>query len=185
MYTNLNLGFLGLGKMGSAIAGGLLKKHPDLKLHAFDIMGPGSRDSLNSIRFHESPRSLEAECDVILLCVKPQDMKKALGGFQGDKKYISIAAGLSISTIKGFFDPSRVVQLARVMPNISALIAESVSAVYSEDPDLLKITTDIFNDVGFAMQVQKEELMHPVTAVSGSGPAFVFAFMQALLKSRS
>jgi len=67
-----------------------------------------------------------------------------------------------------------------VMPNISALVGQSVSGVYCEDPDLLETAKSIFSEIGFALEVQKEELLHAITGLSGSGPAFVFAFMQAL-----
>ena len=181
MFSNLKLGFLGAGKMGQAIAKGLLTRHARLQIFAYDAYPVTFADApLNQIEFLESARALEEKADLILLCTKPQDMSTALRDLQGDKKYISIAAGLALDSLQEMFTKSTEVQISRVMPNISALIAESVSGVFCPNRELRDLTLSIFNEIGFAVELPKEDLMHAVTAVSGSGPAFVFAFIQAL-----
>lgn len=173
------IAFLGYGKMGSAIAGGLALANPGIEMGYFDILAtdPEGQSPLKSF---DSAAAAEEFCEVLFLCVKPADMALAVGGLKGDKKYISIAAGLSLSKISAGFLCTNPVQIARVMPNISALIGESVSAVYCENDELRDLTLALFGQIGKAIRIDKEELMHAVTGLSGSGPAFVFSFIQAL-----
>lgn len=170
------IGIIGLGQMGLSIATGALKARPDLEIVGYDRMG-GKEPGFPVLA---SPQEVESRSEIILLAVKPGDMKSLCQSLSGEKKYISVAAGLSIQTISDYFSGSKPPILARVMPNISATIGQAVSGVYSEDPDLLKFTTDFFSLTGLAVPLPKEDLMHAVTGLSGSGPAFVFSFIHAL-----
>lgn len=171
------IAFLGFGKMGQAIAAGLKASEPALEVGYFDLL-PAPAES--GVQRFDSAAAAEEFGEVVLLCVKPADMTAAVGQLKGDKKYISIAAGLSVAQIRAGFLCSHDVQIARVMPNISALIGAAVSAVYCQDDRLRELTLALFGRVGKAVRIDKEDLMHAVTGLSGSGPAFVFAFVQAL-----
>ena len=173
------IAFLGFGKMGSAIAGGLALANSGIELGYFDILSSHEK-GLGSLKKFDSAADAEEFCEVLFLCVKPGDMALAVGGLKGDKKYISIAAGLSVSDVESGFLCTNPVQIARAMPNISALIGSSVSAVYCENEELRELTLTLFKQIGVAVRIDKEELMHAVTGLSGSGPAFVFTFIQAL-----
>ena len=168
--------------MAQAIAAGVLVKNPDLQLDYYDILNPfqEAEPATEALNQMNSPEELEEHSDIILLCIKPQDMKQALKSLKGNKKYISIAAGLSLDRIQGYFQQGHSVTISRVMPNISATVGKAVSGIYCEDMDLRQLTFAIFSDVGFAVEVSNESLLHAVTGLSGSGPAFVFAFIQAL-----
>ncbi len=175
----LKISFLGFGQMGSALAAGLARTEPGLGLGYFDVRTPSGPDIPGLQRF-ESALDAEEFCDLMVLCVKPGDMARAVSGLRGDRKYISIAAGLTVASIQAGFQCSHPVQIARVMPNISARIGASVSGVFCENLELREITLRIFRSVGQALPIEKEELLHAVTGLSGSGPAFVFAFIHAL-----
>jgi pyrroline-5-carboxylate reductase len=162
-----------MGKMGSAIARGLKNKHPNLNLTGYD---PLIRSDL--VNAADSPESLESACDIVLLCVKPQEMKSALASFKGNKQYISIAAGLSTSSIQEMLGGAR--HIARAMPNLNASIQMAATGIYSHDSELGLLARAIFECVGAVEMVEKEELLHVVTGLSGSGPAFVFEFIDAL-----
>lgn len=174
----INTGILGTGKMGLAIAEGALKNHPERKLFACDLNPPQSHPE--SLEFVSSPEQLESVCDVIIIAVKPVDLKEALKNFKGNKKYISVVAGVSIDSIQSMIHSSEIRQIARAMPNLSALIGEGVTGIYSQDADLLEFSAQIFSGMGTVVPVKSEDLMHAITGLSGSGPAYVFSFIQAL-----
>ncbi|MCE9600401.1 MAG: pyrroline-5-carboxylate reductase [Spirochaetia bacterium] len=177
MSANLSetkIGFLGLGKMGSAIASGLKARYPAMSMLGYD---PFTQSADVSAVANAS--ELESRSDLILLCVKPQEMKAALAGLKGSKQYVSIAAGLGTETIRGLLG-NHSARIARVMPNLNAAVHMSATGVFCVDSDLAHLTKAIFESVGLVEFVDKEELLHAVTGLSGSGPAFVFEFLDAL-----
>lgn len=180
----MNIGIIGFGKMGEAIAKGLLKSR-------------GYRIFYNEIRKERIEEvskkypqvkhlSLEQLIDVseaIILSVKPQDLEELLNRvdqvLKREKLFISICAGISISYIQGRLSKCRVI---RCMPNMGALIGKSFTAICrgprATDKDL-KLATSIFSTIGKVREVQ-ESLMDPITAVSGSGPAYLAYFANAM-----
>lgn len=122
--------------------------------------------------------------DIIILSVKPQVMEKVLKGIKDavdrSKLVVSIAAGISISKIKGILGEDT--RIIRAMPNTPALIqsgATAVSRCENTSDDDVKIALKIFNAVGITVTVD-EELMDAVTGLSGSGPAYIFLIIEAL-----
>jgi len=137
-----------------------------------------------SLNFFEENRSLVAHCQILILAIKPQNMREVLheirGSVQSNQTLISIAAGISTSfLIEELKVKARVV---RVMPNTPALVSEGVSAIapspYATLEDL-EIAKSIFSSVG-KVAVVDEDLMDVVTGLSGSGPAYVFLAMEGL-----
>ncbi|MCB1308003.1 MAG: pyrroline-5-carboxylate reductase [Leptospiraceae bacterium] len=181
MNQQYRIGFLGTGKMGAAIVRGLAADDPDLDILAFDPH-PNSEliQSVPGLTYADSGLALEESCDVIVLCVKPQDMVTALKGFSGQRRYISIAAGVSTDRIRGFLTAGQNTQISRVMPNISATVGHAVSGIYCVDDTFFGTVQGIFEKVGIVVRVATEDLLHAVTGLAGSGPAFVFSFVQAL-----
>lgn len=180
MTHSLKVGFLGLGRMGAALARGCLNASGASAIYGYDPAPGAADEGLADLVRVNSAQELEAAVDVVLLCVKPQDMASVVAGLAGDKRYISIAAGLSTARLRSFFKTGQSTQLARVMPNISATIGQSVSGYYCEDEALAAITERLFSAVGVAIRVKQENLLHAVTGLSGSGPAYVFEFIHAL-----
>ncbi len=183
----MKLVIIGAGQMAEALLGGLLasKTVGPSELWATDVSAE-RRDLVKrrfGIRVSADNREAAAWADAVLLAVKPQslgsvldEMAPALGG----RLVISIAAGVPIATIaERLPQQARVI---RVMPNMPAMVREGISAltagpgVTEQDLDL---ACRIFEAVGRVVTVE-ERLLSAVTAVSGSGPAFVFVAIEAL-----
>lgn len=176
--------FTGAGKMATAIAGGLVRSglYKNSELAAYDVNSAAgeafTRETGVSIFALEEAVNAEA----ILIAVKPQVIAQALEPLKGrisDKLIISIAAGVTISQIAELTGAERIV---RVMPNTPALVGEGAAAyapgagATAEDAALVG---RILGAVGVAYQVKESDL-DAVTGLSGSGPAYVFEFIQAL-----
>ncbi len=176
------MGIIGFGKMGEAIAKGLIEKGVDLI--TYDI-APDRRMEADSLGVKVASSNLEVveRSDVIFIAVKPQvfaDVAVSLKGrVASGKIVVSIMAGVRSAKVKELLDIPRVV---RVMPNTPALVGEGVMAVcwcgdFSTEEK--KTVGDMLSTLGVVVEVH-ERYMDAVTALSGSGPAYVFLFLEAL-----
>jgi pyrroline-5-carboxylate reductase len=139
------------------------------------------------VRASTAPDAAALEAETLVLAVKPQDMKAALASLAGSlrgKLVISIAAGVRLEALSRWLDGHR--RLVRCMPNMPALVGAGITALHA----LPEVTSDerltaqtILGAVGEVVWVDDERLLDPVTAVSGSGPAYVFWFMEQLAAS--
>jgi len=182
------IGIIGCGNMGEAIIKGILAKNLVPKSH---ILASDARESrLVYIKHRYGTRGMDNEalakkCNVLILAVKPQDrnvISEISGGFSSKKLLISILAGVTIEDIKGL--SRKRIQIARVMPNMGALIGESMSAVSFDKgtkKDNKRMVMRIFSALGEAVEIG-ETHMDAVTAVSGSGPAYFFYLVETLTK---
>ncbi len=133
----------------------------------------------------ENVRELREKSDVILLCTKPYDIATAMeqlaaGKREGGSLVISVAAGVTLETLEKHAGPGT--RLIRAMPNTPSLVGQGASAfcLGSEaTEDEAAAAQKILGAVGVAVQT-KESLMDAVTGLSGSGPAYVFTFIEAL-----
>ena len=162
--------------MGSAIAERIKE---DYEVFVFD-KEKAKIAALHGIAVKEDIKSLAEISDIILLAIKPQDFDAILGHLRGllkDKIIISIAAGISTGHIEKKLGDCRVI---RVMPNLAAKIGESVSCLckgkFACDEDL-DLAEEIFYYLGVVRKIN-ENLMNAATAISGSGPAYVFYFIE-------
>jgi pyrroline-5-carboxylate reductase len=182
------LGFIGVGNMGEALLRGILGSR---------LMSPGdilasdvNSEKLNSLSGElgiaavESNRELVKSSDIILFAVKPDVIKTVFSEVSSDlnqpKWCISIAAGVSTAVIEGVSQTG--LSVVRVMPNTPAIVHEGMSAIcpgrYASEEHMQK-TKQIFQAVGKVIVIQ-EKFMDTVTALSGSGPAFVFLIIESL-----
>lgn len=124
------------------------------------------------------------KCKVVLLAVKPQHLNNVLGQINNslpnkEKLIISIVAGIPIKVIEDYLKDTAIV---RVMPNSPALIGQGMAALckneFATEQDL-KIAENIFNSVG-KTEIVEEDLLDAITGLSGSGPAYVYQFIEAL-----
>jgi pyrroline-5-carboxylate reductase len=191
MNDNVKLGIIGCGNMGEAIARGIIASNVIYggNLYFYDT-DKGRADylkaSLNA-NTAGSSEELANTCGAILIAVKPQDIDgllKEIGRLlDSSKLLISIAAGVTIERLRKFLNPE--VRVARVMPNMAALVNQAVSAICHdshaifEDKDLVN---KIFASIGSAIEVE-EKYMDAVTAISGSGPAYFFYLAEILEKA--
>lgn len=182
----MKLGFIGCGNMASAIISGVIKSglYSPEDIIASDkseefVVSKGKELGINTTTDNKSV----AKSEVVLLCVKPAFLYDVISEIKDcvdeSTLLISIAAGQSIKKISDAF--GKAVKLVRVMPNTPALVGEGMAALSHNgvsDKDLKK-ATDIFANCGKA-EVVGENLMDAVTAVSGSSPAYVFMFIEAM-----
>lgn len=126
--------------------------------------------------------------DIILFAIKPQIAAQILADYtrfcRPDILFISIMAGVSVATMKRYLGQNSI--LIRTMPNLPALVGKGITGLYCSDPlDMLKRqqVTNLFASVGAAVWVEAEDQLDIVTAISGSGPAYFFRLVEALIKS--
>lgn len=182
------LGILGLGNMGEAIVGALLGSGFDRKnLLAFELKKDRAEAMAKRYRISiaASAKDLVQKAKYVLIAVKPQDAKALLAdiahAFDKDKLVISIMAGMTTSTILSMVQ--RPVKVIRVMPNICVKVAEGALGMSSNDlvsGGELDETKKMLSPLGRIVEV-REDLMDAVTALSGSGPAFLLAFLEAMI----
>jgi pyrroline-5-carboxylate reductase len=192
MELHGNIGFIGGGRMGEALIQGLLKSGIITadRIHVTDpdtdrrqlLAGKYKISTYDS----DSSSQIWAACTTIVLAVKPQIMDTVLQSFKQEihssHLLISIAAGIQLSLMDGILAETGC-RLIRVMPNTPALVLEAASALCagpratSEDMDVAVL---IFNSIGKTV-ILDEKYIDAVTGLSGSGPAYVFTFLEALI----
>jgi pyrroline-5-carboxylate reductase len=183
----MRITFLGGGNMATALIGGLIGKGFEGSWIKVIEVVPESRERLAvefSVTCFAAVADAALDCDVIVLAVKPQQMREALEPLAGRLKsqlVVSIAAGLRLSDIRRWLGGHK--RLVRAMPNTPALIGAGVTGLYAA-PSVTKAERQaaekILSAVGTTLWVEEEAMMDAVTAVSGSGPAYVFYFIAAL-----
>jgi pyrroline-5-carboxylate reductase len=185
----MKVAFLGGGNMALALIGGLLGKGYDRSSICVIEVSTPARERLaaqHGVHASAAPDARAAAADVLVLAVKPQDMRAALAGLSGvDRKLvISIAAGVRVDALSRWLQGHR--KLVRCMPNTPALIGAGIAALYAL-PEVSAQERNqaetILRAVGEVVWVEDERLLDPVTAVSGSGPAYVFWFIEQLAAS--
>ena len=186
----MKIAFLGGGNMAGALIGGLLARGYERRSISVIEVNPAARERLaeqHGVRASTAPDGATLEAQTLVLAVKPQDMKAALASLAGaarGKLVISIAAGVRLEALSRWLGGHR--KLVRCMPNMPALIGAGISALYA----VQEVTQDergtaerILAAVGEVVWVDDERLLDPVTALSGSGPAYVFWFIEQLAAS--
>ncbi len=180
----MNIGIIGFGKMGEAIAKGILKKKKDKLYYA---EAKTERVRFISTRFpqikHLNVAQLVDTSNIIIIALKPQDIEGVLceinNVLKREKLVISIAAGISTRFIERKIKRARVV---RAMPNMGALIGRSFTAIAggkTAKTSDIKEASKIFSSIGAAKEVN-ENLIDAITAVIGGGPAYAAYFIKAL-----
>ena len=180
------IGFIGGGNMAEAIVKGIINRH------AGNILVSEPREERRaylektySIKTTPRNKDVAKDCDIIILAVKPQDMKgvteEITDVVSEDKTVVSIAAGITLSYLSKRLKTRKII---RVMPNTPALIQEGMSVmsmcecIADKDVGLIK---DIFMSIGRLVALP-EKYMDAVTALSGSGPAFFAYFTEAMIE---
>lgn len=187
MENSIKLGFIGCGKMASAIIGGCLASNEFNKENIFaseinDIARKNASENLG-IKIFNNNIEVVKNADVIVFCVKPfviKDVLKEVAPFvTKEKLVISIAAGIKIQTIKEFLTNAKII---RVMPNTPAMVKEGISAICPDNgiDEISKQTAQkIMNSVGETV-LTEEKFIDAITALSGSGPAYYYKIIDEM-----
>lgn len=183
----MKIGFIGAGNMGGAILKGALKSSflaaEDVTIYDVNAQLCETWKENYQVHVSSDSRELVQASDCIVLAVKPvfladvvADIRDLLDG----KKVISIAAGWSVEMLKDACGTN--IQLLRVMPNTPALVGAGFTALCEEttfDSDMLEWAKQLFSTLG-VVQIVPERLIDAVIAVTGSSPAYVFMFIDAM-----
>lgn len=180
--SNKTLAFIGAGNMAEALIRGLLTRHvvDPAQLIATDIRAERLAELAQRYGIRTGP---PAAADVVILAVKPQQISAALAQVSGEPLLVSIAAGITTTRIERELGGQP--RVVRVMPNTPALVGAGAAALcagrYATEADL-EIAEAVLGAVGLTVRVP-EELMDAVTALSGSGPAYIFYVAEAMISA--
>lgn len=183
-----SLVLIGCGNMGFAMLKGWIEHDPSLRVHVVepfetfrDRAAAAGATAVPEIA--DLPRDLSP--DLVVLAVKPQMIAPVLRQCRdlakSSEAFVSVAAGITIATMAAALPQSA--QIIRCMPNTPAAIGEGMMVLCAADnvrDEIRALSESLFSTSGAVAWVDNETLMDAVTAISGSGPAYVFHFIEAL-----
>ena len=194
----MKIAFIGGGNMATALIGGMLKQgFAAAELSAVEPFET-ARAKLAAqfgVACAAAPSAALGDADVIVLAVKPQNMRdaaQAVAPYLGAQLIVSIAAGTRIVDLSRWLgsptaaSPAPYESIVRCMPNTPALIGMGITGLYAAPAVSAAQRASaerILRAVGDVVWVANEALIDPVTAVSGSGPAYVFYFLEAMAEA--
>lgn len=184
------IGVIGLGNMGGAIVSGLAGRE-DISIVGYDLSEDNARalSERCGIDIAASPEDVAQRSDYVLVAVKPQHMEPLLTELapvlsQRGACLLSIAAGLRTDQLRAFTGGS--VPVVRIMPNTPAMVGAGVFAVCLDDAALTDahkaFVPEMFGALG-QVHILPEKQFDAFTALAGSGPAYVFYFMEAVIEA--
>jgi len=182
----VSIAFLGGGNMANALIGGLIARGFAAGDIAVIEISPAARERIAAHGVHvgTAPDAASAKADTLVLAVKPQDARAALASVAASvhgKLVISLAAGLRLAALSRWLGAHR--SIVRCMPNTPALVGAGIAGLYAL-PEVTAAEREraqrILGAVGEVIWLDDERLLDTVTAVSGSGPAYVFWFIEQL-----
>jgi pyrroline-5-carboxylate reductase len=187
MQSELKISFIGGGNMATALIGGLAGKlTPGANIHVVDL----NAEALQKLHAQfgvTTAQTIDAAIgasDVVVLAVKPQQMREVVAQLQphvSTQLLLSIAAGIRAVDLSRWLNGHAAI--VRTMPNTPALIGKGITGMVATrgvSPQQRAAADAIMRAVGATVWLDDETLIDPVTAVSGSGPAYVFYFIEAM-----
>lgn len=182
----MNVAIIGGGVMGEAILAAGLRSGTLAPAETVVCEALEARrlqlQATHAVAVTASAEEAAAAADAVILAVKPQDAARVKATLRSDALLISIMAGVRTATLRELFGASRVV---RVMPNTPAAVGAGMSAWYAL-PGLSagqrEFTRSLLASFGRQVEMDDEKKIDMATALSGSGPAYVFLFLEALIE---
>ena len=182
------IGFIGAGNMGSAIIGGILKANfllpGQLIASAHTAATLAKLEQTYGIHTTQLNEEVARKSDLLFLAVKPNKFAEILpsikASLQPDSVIVSIAAGQSLSAIEELLGSDK--KIIRTMPNTPALVGEAMSAICANDnvtDEEVSYVKELFECFGKA-EIVPESMIDAVIGVSGSSPAYVYLFIEAM-----
>ncbi|WP_062263262.1 pyrroline-5-carboxylate reductase [Endozoicomonas arenosclerae] len=190
--TDKNIAFIGAGNMASSIIGGLIEHGwPTDRIFASCRTQESAKTRTDELGIHASTSNLEAaeNADIVVLAVKPQMMRAVLTELapvlQKQQPFIiSVAAGIRLESLDAWSGGG--LPIVRSMPNTPSLLHCGATGLYANDrvnDELKAIANGIFEPIGILQWLEREEQIDTITAISGSGPAYFFLFMEAMAEA--
>ena len=189
LSNDMTIAFIGGGNMASAIIGGLIRQ--GMATRQIEVVEPWedartALQKLYGIEAQAAPGAQLARASLVVWAVKPQTFKDAAGQVRPHTPaalHLSVAAGIRSSSIARWLGSERIV---RAMPNTPALIGKGMTALYAR-PDVnaaeRQTVEQVIATTGAYLWVDEETQLDAVTALSGSGPAYVFYFLEAMAQA--
>ncbi|MEY3991546.1 MAG: Pyrroline-5-carboxylate reductase [Pseudomonadota bacterium] len=186
---NTPMAFIGGGNMAGAIMGGLIRQ--GTPAHLITVVEPFAetadrlRQTLGVNVMAQAESSL-SKAKLVVWAVKPQVFKEAaapVAAFTGQALHLSVAAGIRTDSICAWLGTR---QLVRTMPNTPALVGQGMTALFACDgvsPQQKTLVEHVIATTGQYLWVEREQHLDAVTALSGSGPAYVFFFLEAMTEA--
>ena len=184
----MKIAFIGYGNMANALVSSILTSKNITLSSDIHIFHNKNKDiyELDNCKFLQSGQDCENNFDIIFLCVKPKDIESAIKEnshiFLDNQTIISVAAGITINSIKGFIQKN--VLIARAMPNLCAFFNESITGLCMQsnmDDNTKDLVENIFKNIGYVRKINENE-MHSFTALYGSGPAYIMYFIESFIE---
>jgi pyrroline-5-carboxylate reductase len=187
----MKIAIIGFGNMGKTYANSFMSSGfvgaSDISILNRNKVEEKNTFGIDFANFYTEPTPQIFESDILILAVKPQDFKKLASEIKvflnSEHVILSVMAGISIESMQKELG---VIKIVRSMPNIPTQIGEGMTVFCaSNDVDRkeLFIVQNLINTTGKSIYIEREEMLNAATAVSGSGPAYVFYFMQAIIES--
>ncbi len=190
ILDNKKISFIGGGNMAQALISGLIAC--DVKPSLITVADPSSEvreqlidKGLNAVDPTVDAKAAVVNADVVVLAVKPQVMRPVVSAFADvldNQLVVSVAAGLSTDLLSDMLGGYS--NIVRAMPNTPAMIQMGATGLYGTDnitAEQKQLATAVMEASGLVMWVDDETLMHAVTAVSGSAPAYMFYFIESMV----
>ena len=187
----MKVAIIGFGNMGATFANGFINSRfihsEDILVYTRSQKAKQNNESISRLSVRYGLDEAIKSCDIVIIAVKPQDFGslalqlKAL--LSSEQLVLSVMAGISIAQLKNYLGVGKIV---RAMPNLPTQIGKGMTVfTASEDIDRKEmfIIQNLINTTGQSIYVAEEDKVDGATAVSGSGPAYVFYFMQAMISA--
>ncbi|PLX32935.1 MAG: pyrroline-5-carboxylate reductase [Clostridiales bacterium] len=185
---NKAIGIIGCGNMGRGILEGILKnglmEAGKVFIYDKDSSKTAEMKERLGVNVSEDSTELMRDADVVVLAVKPNIYKPVLeqikGSVRKDQIIVTIAAGINLAFVEGILGKDK--RIVRTMPNTPALVGEGMTAVVpgkGSGEDDLQTVVEIFKGIG-KVEVVPEYLIDAVIGISGSAPAYVYMFIEAM-----
>lgn len=185
---NIKTGFIGGGNMARSLIGGLIASGCPASSITVSDHDPEQLASIKSdfqVNTVETNQSVVEAAEVIVLAVKPQVMKDVISPLSAesvrDKLLVTIAAGIRTTAISDWLQTD--CAIVRTMPNTPALVRSGATGMYANpacSEAQREIAESILRAVGLTLWVEDEDQLDAITALSGSGPAYLFLVMEAM-----
>ncbi|MBM7636711.1 pyrroline-5-carboxylate reductase [Streptococcus saliviloxodontae] len=179
----MKIGFIGVGKMASAIITGLKKTEHDIIVSGSTPARSQEIAEQLGVTASSSHQDLIDQADLVILGIKPQMFEKVLSDLTFKQPIMSMAAGVTLERLASLTSPD--LPLIRIMPNLNAQILKSSTALCAND----KVTAELFataktitDSFGTSFEIAEKDF-DTFTALAGSSPAYIYLFIEAMAKA--